>query len=835
MSQEIFEHNLHLLLARSWQPIPIERAYAERLESKLETHMRRCHGQPMRAGASFGASFGARFGARTWAGAAGLVAAALLLWLRPWTPAHVLPTRGPDEILAQGMIALRSPANHGDWRALASGEHHRIGPVEERILLPAAGELVLDQAPDVAQASLSAGAWASVRAAEVLELQLDRGQVQLHAGQLPVELNTQATRLRAYAAELTFRLDAPSVGPEHASVLVQSGEVRLDGGAYLAPAAVPYLLVDGRLSDAGNIAVNTPPRTLPQAPTGASDKESSTQPVLPNPNEAGLLVEVWDADNALLGAYRVWARLQVGLPLVSMPDMREVTGEITPWLWSDLQPGLYTVVVEAPNHVPYLTTEVVLGAGVVTPIKVQLERGRSLVGYTVDAVTGAPIQNALVSLVDLLPQQVLHVEGLELEYPPFGSARTDAAGRFEITNAPLVACDLRAAVIGYAPTRVGPIRMHTAGPSVPQEVPSLQIERGATLEGVIQDRDGNPVAGIDVVASRIALDGTAQRMNYGSDLTDSEGHYLIEALPAGSYVVLLPGEATGSGGPPIRYTQLVKQGHGRVDFPGHNAPGSSQGIRLRGLVLDSDSRPLSGVTVTLSPNPSGEWQTTNADSKGRVDLASVQPGRYEISIGMGAGYASLVFVKTLKVGLQPEQEFEVRMGSSSVQGSTKNSTGGYVVLQQEDGRRWKFLGLAQVDFRGEWRLMGLPSGRMRALAFGKDAAEGFGMTESFDTKSGLTDLPPFTLQPTGSLRITIQQANGDPFQGVIVRMRDDTGWELPIHNDPRTGPTGVRLLPIVPAGNWTLSIRTPDGRRTERELYVNVGEQAQQTIRVEAK
>lgn len=827
MSQDIYEHNLRLLLTRSWQPLRPERGYVQRLKADLEAHMRRCHAPHVAAAA--------RFGTRTFAAAAALVAAALLLWLRPWMPASGPTTLGPDVILARGEIALCSPAQGGTWTALAEGDHHLLGEVQERLLLPAAAVLVLDRAPDGPQASLSAGAWATVQAKERLVLQLDRGQVRLHGGQLPVELRTQATQLLAQAAVLTFRLEPTESGPERVTILVASGAVQLDGGIHLAPAAAPYLLIDGRLVDDPNVAVSTPPRTVPRIDVAANEPDTQPDPDRQNPTRAGLRVEVLDADHAPLGDYRVWARLQVGLPLVSMPDLREVSGDTSPWLWPELQPGLYTLVVEAHDHVPFLVTDVSLGAGIVTPLKVELERGRSLVGFAVDAVSGAPIQDVLVSLVDLLPQQVLHVEGAEWEHLPFGIARSDAAGRFEILNAPLVACDLRASAVGYAPIRVGPIRMHTAGPTVPQEIPSLQIERGAVVEGVVMDRDGNPKVAVEVVASKISLDGTTQRMDYGSAITDIDGHYLIEALPPGSYVVLLPGQVPVSGGPPIRYAQLTKQGHDTVDFPGTGASRLARGVRLRGRVFDATGQPIGGATVTLTPNPTGEWQTTNADPEGYVDLASVQPGRYELSVGAGSGYASLVFVQKLRIGLQPEQSFEVRMGPCDVAGKSLGTTGGFVLIQREDGRRWKFVGLAQVNFRGEWSLLGLPTGRMRALVFGKDAQEGYGMTEAFDAKAGSIRLADFKPQPTGSLEVTVLQENGELYPGVLVRMRNASGWELPSHNDPRTGPEGTRKLPIVPEGSWTLSIRTPDGRRAEREFFLSVAEHLELSIRLKAE
>jgi hypothetical protein len=128
------------------------------------------------------------------------------------------------------------------------------------------------------------------------------------------------------------------------------------------------------------------------------------------------------------------------------------------------------------------------------------------------------------------------------------------AGRFELQA--FKPGYLRSSYGASRPERAGTPVVVTAGEAVTNL--SMTIARGGVITGVVRNARGRPMAGTDVHVLKIGYNAvTGERTlvapGSGSSATaDDRGEYRAYGLPPGSYLVLVPGLATGrSGGPGV--------------------------------------------------------------------------------------------------------------------------------------------------------------------------------------------------------------------------------------------------------------------------------------------
>jgi len=68
---------------------------------------------------------------------------------------------------------------------------------------------------------------------------------------------------------------------------------------------------------------------------------------------------------------------------------------------------------------------------------------------------------------------------------------------------------------------------------------SIKLSPGATLKGLVRDRDGNPAAGVSIVLTpRVEHAWVRVRRGFATRLSDPTGHFQIAALPPGMYRVM---------------------------------------------------------------------------------------------------------------------------------------------------------------------------------------------------------------------------------------------------------------------------------------------------------
>ncbi len=829
MKPDVFEHNLRLLLGRSWERIEPDVEFAQRLERACAERAAAASKQTRRGPTTSKAPPGATARFRPVPLVAALAAAAAVLWMaRPLWRSAPGAAQSLEAILAAGEIALR-PAAGGPWRSVAAGSSLVAGEATTA-QLPASA--LLDIGWDEPAAHAEIGPGGSVRFGQGEGLELARGGAEVTAGSLPFALRAGQAQLEVQGAQLRVSVHAPEAAPEDVALTVLSGVVRLADGRVLAPQTAPYRIVDGILLDPigvgpaetgpedgpGRVSVPTPDAGAPE------DDGSSAQQSM-----ALLQVRPRTVDGEPIPGFRLWLRLQVSLPQVAQAEATEVRAGDDPLT---LDPGTYTVAVEAPGYAPELLRDVALAAGPNPELDVILGTGRPLAGFVVDAATGSPIQSALVVIESRLPHEVIHAQGLELEPLPYASGRTDASGRWEIAHAPIGDVTLRAIAANHAPARQENliVRAPAAG-GAPQAVPHFELLPGASLVGTVEQLDGSAWVGTPVIASRVRAEGGDAPMTYGQAETGPDGSFRMDSLPSGNYVVLLPVEAASGQRPRIRHAYLSGTTTRTVRFPG--AVDRASGVKVRLMVRHANGDPAAAINLTLTSNTSGEWQSTSTDSSGAGELVGVASGSYDVALALGNGYDSMVFGHTLVISTQPEQVFELVAGPIRLTGSNPQLTGGFVYLERLQGGRWQPAGNSQVDRTGTWNVVGLQPGRVRGALFGRDASEGYAAIPETDLLGDAVQTLELDPQPAAQLTVRLSDEQGNPVPDASIVLRDGQGLRLLFAANPRTDAGGRLALPIVPSGTWTVEARTADGRQASVQRFFTAGEAVEMALGLE--
>ena len=210
------------------------------------------------------------------------------------------------------------------------------------------------------------------------------------------------------------------------------------------------------------------------------------------------------------------------------------------------------------------------------------------------------------------------------------STRTSANGTFQLQDLPAQRLVLTAWKSGYytdrAARRSGKRVTLDCTLGCAQEAIDFELVRGAVLEGVVLDRQGEPVERAQVSARRIGSDVSIRRGNMPRASTDDRGHFRLAGLPPGPYSLTVRGRAPA---PAETATLLVEPGESEViddlaitlgEQSAHDVSG-----RLVGLGLDEAKRVQ--VRLQVAENVRQVF-ASNTDAEGRFHLTGVPSGRY---------------------------------------------------------------------------------------------------------------------------------------------------------------------------------------------------------------
>jgi len=166
---------------------------------------------------------------------------------------------------------------------------------------------------------------------------------------------------------------------------------------------------------------------------------------------------------------------------------------------------------------------------------------------------------------------------------------------------------LRSLALGAAQRVTRDVQLTNLGPAT------------ATIEGVVDDSFGQPLAG-----ARVQI--TAGPVTGRSDITDNTGAYHLRNLPAGRYTLT----ATASGFLSSSATGDLAVGETeRLDFILSVDPAVQTGS-VRGVVTNAGGVGLADVQVQVTAGPTS-GQTTLTDDDGDYSIEGLVPGTYAIT------------------------------------------------------------------------------------------------------------------------------------------------------------------------------------------------------------
>ncbi len=236
-----------------------------------------------------------------------------------------------------------------------------------------------------------------------------------------------------------------------------------------------------------------------------------------------------------------------------------------------------------------------------------------------------------------------------------GSAQTDSSGHYTISGLPTGSYKVQFSDCGGA----GYITQYYNGQSSYANATLVQVTApnttslltakmvlGGKITGLVTNNAATPVALANICVSASPSTGGAFG---GSAQTDSSGHYIISALPTGSYKVQFS-DCMGRG-------YITQYYNGQSSYPNAalvqvTAPNTTSllpakmvlGGKITGLVTNNAATPvaLPRICVSATQSAAGVGGSAQTDSSGHYTISGLPTGAYKVQFSDcgGAGYIS---------------------------------------------------------------------------------------------------------------------------------------------------------------------------------------------------
>ncbi|HWM93453.1 MAG TPA: carboxypeptidase-like regulatory domain-containing protein [Thermoanaerobaculia bacterium] len=434
-------------------------------------------------------------------------------------------------------------------------------------------------------------------------------------------------------------------------------------------------------------------------------------------------------------------------------------------------------------------------------LRLVLEKGRNGFGRVVDRAD-KPVLDAEVVLLSSTGEQSLLSERRSPGEEGIDSwrAATNTSGRFEVPALPPGTLDLLVRKSGFAPVLVRAVPVPRG--EGPLDLGTVILEPGAEIRGRVTGRDGKPVAGAEVHATRdarrvrlAAENGTLQRKPEA--VTDAEGHFKVPDLRRGDRLDLwvqargfLPGEVEGVPAPTPPNTKTV-------------AVVLDPAARVAGRAVDGEGLPVAGAELSLSTERTGEERglirqagrsegAAVSDEDGRFTFEGVRPGRAEIRAS-AAGLQPAV-LKDLEVSAKGLDNVKVVMERGAVvEGRVLTSAGDPV----GDARVTCGSAASVSDADGVYRLEGVTLGRQTVRGHHQDFPPVERKIE-VDPVSNQLDL---VFQAGNEVSGRVVDRDGKGIEGARVSLYQE---DNPRERDTLTAADGSFVLAHVADAQWSV-------------------------------
>jgi hypothetical protein len=235
---------------------------------------------------------------------------------------------------------------------------------------------------------------------------------------------------------------------------------------------------------------------------------------------------------------------------------------------------------------------------------------------------------------------------------------TNAEGRYRFSKLPreLSVLWLRVQKPGFVPLQV---TWDNARAEFPVEIPreyTVKLEPGSTIGGVVEDEQGEPIAGVRVRVSigsagnhgrgepRVDLD------NFGTN-TDANGRWLCDIAPGQLDSISIALEHEDYVEEPSRHRFRSQSPREFDELKALTAViVLKKGLTLEGRVMNSDGNPIANAEVSLSR--SFRRAASTSDEQGRFELNHVPPGRNRVAI-RAKGYVAALKQVDAASGMAP--------------------------------------------------------------------------------------------------------------------------------------------------------------------------------------
>jgi protocatechuate 3,4-dioxygenase beta subunit len=194
--------------------------------------------------------------------------------------------------------------------------------------------------------------------------------------------------------------------------------------------------------------------------------------------------------------------------------------------------GRYGVQVQAPGFASAYSEDFDVTQGLATTdVVVRLGRGGTIVGLVIDQSSGEPVPGATVMTRDNNFQDNPLMKMFGSAMPRKTSAekaRTDSAGRFEITLLTPELYQIQVTHPSFPDASVNNIRVAEGSPT---DVGTIRLVPGSTVRGTVFDKGGDALAGATI--QLISTQG--DQMLQFEARTGRDGRYILPNIPSGSF------------------------------------------------------------------------------------------------------------------------------------------------------------------------------------------------------------------------------------------------------------------------------------------------------------
>jgi len=438
------------------------------------------------------------------------------------------------------------------------------------------------------------------------------------------------------------------------------------------------------------------------------------------------------------------------------------------------------------------------------------------------------------------------------DYSVYVETTTDAEGDYSFTELPLGDYRVKAEPSGglatqwwqgasseFEATLVG---ISTAGQSV--AAIDFLLEEGASISGTVRGADGESIAGLEVFAESMSW-------NSYSVFTDASGDYTISGLPVGEYRLKVVGGDGWLGewwnGATTRNTASIIT----IAFTGQAITGKDfqleRGGSISGTVTGPDGTPLESVEVWAQPE---SWESgalfTTTDASGAYTLAGVANERYTIRFIAPSG-SGLRTQYWQGADWAREADWVTGVQGASLSGISaqllEGATASGTVIDAVTGDPLEGIQVrlnpvedpfgdevsvtTQPD--GSWTATGLVPDVEWTVRFEDNQGPDFYVVQYYDGVSSRQDATPIVptlgaplvgidaaMERPATITGTVVNAEGDPLEGVQVRLAPAGGWA-------QTEADGSYTMTGVPPGTYRVLVGELDSAEPtyRREWFDN--------------